>query len=122
MLRTVLLSAAIGYSVFITVINFINLEAVPQVGLGYEDKIYHVGAYMVFSFLWGTWALFKHPIVTLKVVFFSCLLYGVLLETVQHLINPSRTFDFLDLAANCLGVLFGIIIVHLWSKKKVKLN
>ncbi|WP_157962294.1 VanZ family protein [Winogradskyella aurantiaca] len=117
-----MLIAAIGYSVFITVINFINLESIPQVGLGFEDKIYHVGAYMVFSFLWGAWSRLKYPIIALKSVFIVCLLYGVFLEAIQHLINSSRTFDALDLAANCCGVLFGIVIVRFLSKKKVKLN
>jgi VanZ family protein len=113
-----LLFVAIGFTVFITVINFIHLKSIPELGSDYDDKIYHVGVYMVFSFLWVLWSVikFKSPRLLSRVLL-SCLAYGILLEVFQQIINPSRTFDIFDLLANCAGVLFGTVIVVLWNNK-----
>jgi len=112
------LLAAVVFTVVITLVNFINLRSIPEIGSGYDDKIYHVGVYMVFSFLWALWTLMKFKDRRfLKLVMLACLAYGVLLELCQHLINPNRTFDIFDLFANCGGVLFGTVIVVVWAKK-----
>lgn len=122
MLKPLVLITAIIYTSFITILNFINLKSIPQVGLGFEDKIYHVGAYMVFSFLWASWLLISDRKSALKWLLIFCLAYGIALEFLQQIINPSRTFDLLDLTSNCFGVIFGIIIARWFIKQNVKLN
>jgi VanZ family protein len=121
-LKNLLLSLAVAFTVFLSIINFVNLKEVPKVGLGFEDKLYHVGAYMVFSFLWAYWTLMRFSTPLLKTVFLLCLAYGVLMESLQQMINPSRTFDLGDLLSNCIGVVIGMVIAAQLSKRKVKLK
>ena len=120
--KILVLVGAIFSTALLTVINFINLGSIPQIGLGFEDKLYHVGAYMVFSFLWGYWSLLHYGRNTLLIAGLSCLFYGILLEIIQNTVNSNRTFDLLDLLSNCLGVVFGIVIAAFWYKQNVKLN
>jgi VanZ family protein len=120
--KVLVLIGAIVMTALLTIVNFINLKSIPQVGLGYEDKLYHVGVYMVFSFLWAYWSLLYFKKNVIFITGLSCLFYGILLEILQNIVNPSRTFDMLDLLSNCLGVVFGIVIAAFWYKQNVKLN
>jgi VanZ family protein len=120
--KLLVLIAAITVTLLVTIVNFINLKSVPNVGLGYEDKIYHTVVYLIFAFLWGNWCLLHYSKRTLWVCALLCLIYGIALELLQHSVNSSRTFDLADLLSNCTGVVFGTIIVALFMKQKVKLN
>ena len=102
--------------------NFISLDSVPQFGWGFEDKIYHVGAYVVFSVLWASWMYLRFDNSRLRVLAVCCLGYGALLELVQQIVNPKRTFDLLDLISNCTGVVIGIIFVSYYFERIVKLK
>ena len=102
--------------------NFINLTSVPQFGWGFEDKIYHVGVYVVFSFLWALWMYLRFENNYLKLLITCCVCYGIILELVQKIVNPNRTFDPFDILANCIGVLIGIVFVRYYNTCIVKLK
>ena len=110
MVKRLLLLVAIIYTIWLTIVSLINLNNVPSLGSSFDDKIYHLLAYFVLAILWVTYfkpSQKKH----IRLIVFSCMiLFGVLLELIQHQLNPNRTYDSYDLIANCLGVVFGTLI------------
>jgi VanZ family protein len=47
-------------------------------------------------------------------------MFAIFLELIQHQINPNRTFDVIDLLANCIGVVVGTLIAVKQSILKLK--
>lgn len=110
MVKKLLLPATIIYTLTLVIATFINLDGVPSLGSSFDDKIYHFLAYFGLAVLWITY--FK-PIKkkhTLTLVFVCIIVFGILLEVIQHQLNPNRTYDNYDLLANCLGVVLGTLI------------
>ena len=87
----------------------------------HQDKILHFCAYIFLAFIWGYYMLLSSAKKGILYSFISTLVFGVLLEIIQERVNPSRTFDVLDLMANCAGVTVGTIIVAS-SKTYLKLK
>ncbi|MFP4844177.1 VanZ family protein [Winogradskyella sp. PE311] len=111
---------AIAYAIALVIVSLINLNGVPSLGSSFDDKIYHIIAYIGLAFLWITY--FK-PSIKKETVYlvFSCLiLFGVVLELIQHQLNSNRTYDTVDMIANCLGVIFGTLIARKLNIIKLK--
>ena len=105
-----LLPFAIVYTIALVIASLISLNGIPSLGSSFDDKIYHVIAYLGLAFLWITYVKpFKKNNV-LIIVFLSVIMFGVVLELIQHQLNPNRTYDTYDLMANCLGVVLGTLI------------
>ena len=94
----------------------------PKLGSNFDDKIYHFGAYALLAFLWAFLIERFNTKKPLLIAAMGTIAYGIVIEVLQHKINPLRTFDTLDILANCLGVMFGIIIVNYLLNHKVKIN
>ena len=71
--------------------------------------------YLILAIIWG-----------LKIENFSkrkiqisayLILFGLVLEILQHVLPFGRYFDLGDLVANSIGVLFGIFILYYLKKK-----
>ncbi|WP_420318898.1 VanZ family protein [Ekhidna sp.] len=80
--------------------------------ISYFDKIEHCFAYfvLILSFLIAYKKAGKLTNRRLYLlVLFACL-YGLLLEAVQFSLFPNRFFEWVDAAANVLGVLIGFAI------------
>ncbi|WP_018233346.1 VanZ family protein [Thioalkalivibrio thiocyanodenitrificans] len=84
---------------------------VPETGL--PDKLSHVAAYGILALL-GLYAYPRHAPLVLAGAFGL----GAALEVVQHFI-PTRTFEWLDIAANGAGVLLGFLVVTVVNRKVV---
>ena len=84
---------------------------VPDTNLEFQDKIFHFLAYLGLSFLWCYYSFLIQIKKGLLKVFLITFFFGIILEFVQEKVNPMRHFDVIDLIANCLGVMFGTIIV-----------
>ena len=110
MVKKLLLLVAIIYSIWLTVVSLINLNNVPSLGSSFDDKIYHLLAYLVLAFLWITYFKPSQKKNIIIIVFVCVLLFGVVLELIQHRLNPNRSYDSYDLIANCLGVILGTLI------------
>jgi VanZ family protein len=101
---------AIVYTIVLTVASLINIDGVPKIGFSFDDKIYHFLAYVIFALLWVTY-IKNHPkINSVHITTIVLIIFGIILELVQHRFNPNRTYDNLDLLANCLGVVVGMLI------------
>ncbi|TWP28546.1 hypothetical protein ETU08_08875 [Apibacter muscae] len=75
----------------------------------YNDKVIHTIVFFIL-FILGRFAYpHKKPIIFL--VLFS--LYGILIEILQEFMNLGRTFEYLDMLADFIGCLFGLLIARL---------
>ena len=120
MLKKLLLPAALVYTLALVLVSLINLHGVPSLGSSYDDKIYHFLAYSLLAGLWITHYKSVKKRYTLHLVFSALLLFGILLESVQHQLNPNRTFDPYDMLANCIGIVVGTLIAARFSVIKLK--
>mgnify|MGYP003650224507 FL=1 len=120
MLRKLLLPIAIVYTIALVIASLINLNGVPSLGSSFDDKIYHFIAYLGLGFLWITYLKPKKKKRNLVIVFLCLILFGVVLEVMQHKLNPNRTYDTYDLIANCLGVILGTLIATQISRYNLK--
>jgi len=86
-----------------------NIASIP-----FLDKMVHVTLF----FLLVIW--FSGQLRSILTIFFFISLYGLLIEGIQHLISY-RDSDWMDIFANEVGVLLGIIIATSitsgWSKE-----
>ena len=110
MLRKFLLLVATVYTLALVIASLITINGVPSLGSSFDDKIYHVVAYLILAFLW---TLYIKPFKTRYLplfVFCAVVLLGYILELLQYLLNANRTYDTLDLIANTTGALIGTFI------------
>jgi VanZ family protein len=119
-LKKLLLPAAIIYTIALVFVSLISLHGIPSLGSSFDDKIYHFLAYFILAGLWITYYKPTKKKQTLLLVFIALLLFGILLESVQHQLNPNRTFDLNDMLANCIGILVGTLIVARFNIIKLK--
>jgi len=119
-LKKLLLPAALVYTLALVLVSLINLHGVPSLGSSFDDKIYHFLAYSLLAGLWITHYKSVKKRYTLHLVFSALLLFGILLESVQHQLNPNRTFDPYDMLANCIGIVVGTLIAARFSVIKLK--
>jgi VanZ family protein len=80
----------------------------------YLDKLGHFAMYSFFSGVllldscrWRTDKGFKYFILVIP------LLFGALMEMLQMMLTTSRRAEILDMVANILGVLSGILVAHI---------
>lgn len=55
---------------------------------------------------------------TFYAIAFSALVYGIIMELVQHYWIPNRSFEYGDIIADGVGSLLGLVIFLKWLKKK----
>jgi VanZ family protein len=104
--------AALLYSFTITILFFLPTSGMPKINFSYADKIVHALIYFILTVLWISWFYVKNYFriegKLIAILFFSALLYGIIIEIFQGLFTVSRSADFFDLIANTIGSLFGI--------------
>ena len=113
------------WSLFILFICAIPGNTLPKVSIfhiKHLDKIVHIVLFFVL-YVFMTRG-FKKIILTPRFYnnyfifsFFYCILYGVLIEIIQHYFVVGRHADFNDVFADTGGVLFGVIIVELIKRE-----
>jgi VanZ family protein len=86
----------------------------------YLDKVIHGVMFGVLSFLMIVGLKKQHTssILKLQAVRYTiiiCCVYGVIIELIQFMI-PGRSMELMDMAANAIGVLFGLFLFELIYK------
>ena len=118
--KKLFLLGAIFYTLILVIASLVNINGVPSLGSSFDDKIYHVVAYMILGLFWVLYFKpFKTKFVPVIVLFISILL-GYILELLQYLVNPNRTYDTFDLIANTIGALIGTFIATKLKILKLK--
>ena len=118
-----LLLGTLVYTLVLLYFSLGDADAVlPDYKIVHQDKWMHLLAYILLAFLWGLYSINRLEHKALIISFFATLIFGIVLEGIQEIINSSRTTDVLDLIANCIGVGVGTVIVHYYQKTKVKIK
>ncbi len=104
-LKPLLWLAIICYGLFLPAKD---LPVKPLLQIPHFDKIVHFGLFFVFSLL-----LFR-PFKKLNTKYLlwapvTALIFGILLESVQHTLSASRSSNIYDLLANTGGILVSIL-------------
>ncbi len=84
------------------------------------DKIVHFVFYTVSSYLW-IHALLRGKTskkATIMMVILSLALFGLTVEYLQENFTLGRSFEWMDVLSNTLGVLFGTTVYLLYEKWK----
>ena len=108
---------AVYYTLILVLLSLIPVPdlGLPRFKLLELDKLIHFIMYLIFALIWG-----------LKIENFSerkikisayLILFGLVLEILQHLLPFGRYFDLGDFIANATGVLFGVFILYYLKKK-----
>ena len=108
-----ILSIGVLYTLLITVAFLTPISEIPRVDFPISDKLIHLLTHWGLIFIW-LWYLFlsdKNHI-SIKIVFvvlFIYLLYGIIIEALQHWLTTTRTFDLFDIIANGIGSIIGLL-------------
>lgn len=116
MLKKIALPSAIFYTITLTILSLIKVTDMPEFGTSYDDKLYHILAYIILTLIWD-FAInsksFKKKIVWLAV---STITFGIVIEALQGKLTTHRVGDILDVVANVIGVLLAITFIFLRKK------
>ena len=113
---------ALIYTIVLLYFSLGDISGVlPDTNIKFQDKILHFLAYLILSILWGYYAILLKTKNAIIYSFLATLIFGVILELVQEVVNPLRDYDILDLLANCIGIMFGTVVV-IWYNRKLKLK
>lgn len=118
-LRRYALFLVVFYIVAITILSLINIDRLPKIGSGHDDKLYHAAAYFVFAILTFNYLKKIEVKNAVLVAMVFSVFYGIIIEVLQHALNTNRTFDVLDIAANTIGVILGYFIIQYLNKLKL---
>lgn len=113
---------ALAYAVLILIFSSIPDLSPPQLGFEYQDKLYHLMEYGVFSVLLF-FALLnsKKDFLRKNVLFISLLIgasFGILDELHQKFI-PGRQADVLDFTADFVGVALIQLCFWIYHRKRL---
>ena len=86
------------------------------------DKIVHLLMYFKLAFMLVLENTRKNNLGYYLLVILFPILYGGLLEIIQHYFCPSRTGDWFDFLANTMGVLIGYLAAQKLLKVKNKIK
>ncbi len=104
---------ATAYSIAISVLFFMPTGELPKVDFSAADKLVHGLIYFILINLWAAFFYLKKNlhfnINWASILFFSILLYGIIIEILQGLFTASRIADIFDVLANLIGSLLGIL-------------
>jgi VanZ family protein len=95
----------------------------PNIRVSFGDKIFHLLAYVVLTFLWVntlsyTFKLKKESAILYGAVF--CIVFGIVIEVLQGNVTSYRSSDFYDVVANTCGVLLTVLFLSIKKSVVIK--
>jgi VanZ family protein len=105
---------------FITILFCLPGSAFPKADFLSKiwfDKWVHIGFFTVLLFLWN-WAFRLNKRGDFYLILLLAILYGFLIEVVQHYLIINRSFDLGDLVADTIGSLVGLWTWSLYKKNR----
>ncbi|MCH7400648.1 VanZ family protein [Belliella kenyensis] len=84
------------------------------------DKIAHFGLFFVLIFLWLRIPKKKNIKIFFTIYLVFGVLFAILVEYLQGMV-PMRSFDYMDITANILGVTVGVICFYILYKYQSRL-
>ncbi len=126
MLKNVFFGAALIWTIVIAILCLVSFSNIPKLGFSNSDKYAHFTFHFVFSGLWFFY--FSHrkdnlnKVSTFIMVFFLSLVYGIVIEILQHLFTDTRKADIFDVLANAFGALVGLLSIGFCQKYFQRIN
>ena len=115
--RIVVFSFSLFYTLVITTLSLVQLDDIPKLNTGFDDKIAHFLFYAILCLMWFlSFYSFKIKRSLFAASAFS-ILFGLIIEIIQSQATVHRTAEVLDFLANTMGALAMTILIYL--KKKV---
>jgi len=114
---------AVLYTVALAAACLMSLKDMPKVNVSNGDKIFHFGAYVVFTILWYAAFLFNFKLEKMKALLFAtvfAVVFGIVIEVLQDTMTDYRAMDIYDVVANSLGALLTALILWRINKLQVK--
>ena len=111
--KRLLLMLAVLYSGVITVLFFISTSGLPRISFSSIDKVVHATIFFLLACIWQLYVMQKNGgqlswRKSFRILLWS-LFYGIIIEVFQGLFTVSRSPDVLDVVANLVGSLIGIV-------------
>lgn len=107
---------AVAWLVLITILLCIPGTNLPKVGWGdkiWLDKWVHIFLFLILVWLWSLTykkvEAFKVKKIFITITVLS-IVYGIMMEIVQHFFIPFRSFDIGDMIADSIGAIAGYFI------------
>lgn len=111
---------AAGWTIFLIVGTLLPKEVISKssmFGIPHMDKVSHLFAYAILVFLWSIALNEKtSKIKAARISFYAAIGLGVLLEILQWQLNFGRHFEILDIIANIIGSIIGLIAFYKFFK------
>lgn len=115
--RIVIFSFSLFYTLVITTLSLVQLDDIPKLNTGFDDKIAHFLCYAILCLMWFlSFYSFKIKRSLFAASAFS-ILFGLIIEIIQSQATVHRTAEVLDFLANTMGALAMTILIYL--KKEV---
>lgn len=109
----------IVFAITITIaILLLSLLKLPQykINISNLDKWQHSFAYFILSISWLL--VFYQKPNKKYIIVFLCILFGIIIEILQEVLTGYRTGDVLDILANSVGVIVGLLFfIQIYKKK-----
>lgn len=116
-----LLLAAICYSVIITIALLSPTNDIQKVSIENADKVVHFGIHFLMVLLWLCYFYFRNfkqiSISLIVKTLITIFIYGIIIELLQIYFDSGRSGELLDVLANSLGLIAGLITFRIFQKK-----
>ncbi|PIE48013.1 MAG: hypothetical protein CSA40_01795 [Flavobacteriales bacterium] len=90
--------------------SLINSSRIADAGIKISDKVLHASAYTVLMISWLMYTTYAPIKVKDGLLFIILAIFGIIIELLQGSLTQSRTGDFLDVIANIIGLIIGLLI------------
>ncbi|GGZ74136.1 VanZ family protein [Algibacter mikhailovii] len=123
MLKKLILISAIGYTIVLATLSLVRLNNLPDGGISFADKIFHCLAYALLTLFWFAvcaWTLNVRKKSAFVSVIIFAILFGIIIEVLQHTMTDYRELDVYDILANTLGVMLASLILFFKNSFSVK--
>ena len=117
----IVLLIAILITAGILFLSLIRVNNMPQLDVKSIDKYYHLVAYFFLTLSWLVYFNTKYKKLKnnyLILIILILTIFGIVVEVLQRIITDYRLFDYQDMIANTIGVLFATSL-FLAIRKKV---
>ena len=118
--KIILLFVAVSYSITLAVLSLVSDNSLPDFGTNYDDKIYHLLAYALLTFLWFKVFInfnISKPILMASII---SIVFGIIIEVLQGEFTVVRDPSFKDILANSVGVTVVSLILLMRNNTIVK--
>lgn len=117
--KKIFLGLAFLWTCIVTVLSLVSIGNVGKsISIPNKDKYVHFTFYFIFVIVWFLFANRTNITKKIKwIVLFSAIGYGILMEIFQGIFTSTRTPDIMDVIANSIGAITGLLFITLILKK-----